>query len=185
MLKSDVFKRTYAEGAIVSDATYNLVIGLVLCWGFLINWLIVYYIKPESLIAINIAQGNGLLVKIMDITSCTYCGAEREVYEILDPTAEDTEALTEDDQTRHEEHCPTLNPNGIESEDVVQASCESLWRTAPAVVIEHPHRYQPLGTAPSATAQQAAQEVIIEEVPDGESLEITNEDKEIVTDATA
>ena len=54
MLKSDVFKRTYAEGAIVSDATYNLVIGLVLCWGFLINWLIVYYSQPESLIAINI-----------------------------------------------------------------------------------------------------------------------------------
>ena len=54
MLESDVFKRTKSEGAIVSDATYNLIIGLVLCWGFLINWLIVSYLGNEWLSALNI-----------------------------------------------------------------------------------------------------------------------------------
>jgi FtsH-binding integral membrane protein len=39
--KSAVFDRPAAQVATVSDATYNLVIGLVLCWGFLVNWVIV------------------------------------------------------------------------------------------------------------------------------------------------
>ena len=36
-----VFKRTSADssGAIVSANVYNLTIGLVLSWGFFINWL--------------------------------------------------------------------------------------------------------------------------------------------------
>ena len=39
-MRSEVFDRTVATGAIVSDMTYNLTIGLVLCWGFLVNWVI-------------------------------------------------------------------------------------------------------------------------------------------------
>ena len=54
ILKSDVFNRTRAEGAIVSDATYNLVIGLVLCWGLLVNWLLVRYVSSAWLVSINI-----------------------------------------------------------------------------------------------------------------------------------
>jgi FtsH-binding integral membrane protein len=53
MLESDVFSRTKPEGAIVSGETYNLVIGLVLCWGFLMNWLIVHHVSPESITNIN------------------------------------------------------------------------------------------------------------------------------------
>lgn len=34
MFESDVFQRTNTAEAIVSGATYNLVIGLVLCWVF-------------------------------------------------------------------------------------------------------------------------------------------------------
>jgi len=44
-LESSVFDRSRAEGAVISDATYNLTIGLVLCWGFLVNWLLVHYVK--------------------------------------------------------------------------------------------------------------------------------------------
>jgi len=51
-LKSDVFERTRPQGALVSPATYNLVIGLTLCWGFLANWLIVKYIDTQYLLSI-------------------------------------------------------------------------------------------------------------------------------------
>jgi FtsH-binding integral membrane protein len=53
MLKSDIFNRSSADGAIVSSETYNLIIGLVLCWGFLINWLIVRYVDTTWLLKIN------------------------------------------------------------------------------------------------------------------------------------
>lgn len=54
MLESDkIFERSEIDGALVSDRTYNLVIGLVLCWGFLVNWLIVQSISAESLMHIN------------------------------------------------------------------------------------------------------------------------------------
>ena len=52
-LKSNVFNRTNADGTIVSDATYNLVIGLVLCWGFLVNWLLVQYVSTAWLLSIG------------------------------------------------------------------------------------------------------------------------------------
>ncbi len=32
-MENNVFKRTVAEGALVSDRLYNLIIGAVLCWG--------------------------------------------------------------------------------------------------------------------------------------------------------
>jgi FtsH-binding integral membrane protein len=53
VLKSDVFNRSMADGAVTTAGTYNLVIGLVLCWGFLINWLIVFYVSPSWLISVH------------------------------------------------------------------------------------------------------------------------------------
>lgn len=54
MLESDkIFERSAVDGVLVSDRTYNLVIGLVLCWGFLVNWLLVQNISTESLRAID------------------------------------------------------------------------------------------------------------------------------------
>ena len=53
MLECNVFNRKRPEGIIVSDETYNLVIGLVLCWGFLVNWLIVRYINPALILSID------------------------------------------------------------------------------------------------------------------------------------
>lgn len=51
-----IFTRTLADssGTTIPDALYNLVIGLVLCWGFLVNWLIVKYIPHSALESINI-----------------------------------------------------------------------------------------------------------------------------------
>lgn len=53
MLESDVFQRTDTAEAIVSGVTYNLVIGLVLCWGFLINWIIVCAVNTAWLANVN------------------------------------------------------------------------------------------------------------------------------------
>jgi FtsH-binding integral membrane protein len=49
MFESDVFERTGVETNQISDGTYNLIIGLVLCWGFLVNWLLVQNISAESI----------------------------------------------------------------------------------------------------------------------------------------
>jgi len=51
----NVFERTEADsaGRIISDHMYNLTIGLVLGWGFLINWLLVKLVEPESLLSIG------------------------------------------------------------------------------------------------------------------------------------
>jgi FtsH-binding integral membrane protein len=51
-----VFNRTLADstGTIIPDALYNIVIGLVLCWGFLVNWLIVHFVPHSALVSINI-----------------------------------------------------------------------------------------------------------------------------------
>ncbi len=53
MLESDVFKRKEATGAILSDGLYNLAIGVVLCWGFFVNWVIVKNVDPMWLRSIN------------------------------------------------------------------------------------------------------------------------------------
>lgn len=42
-----VWDRTTATGAIVSPMVYNLTIGVVLLWGFMINWIIVSEVSPE------------------------------------------------------------------------------------------------------------------------------------------
>ena len=54
-MKNTVFSRTEHEshGRRISTSVYNLVIGLVLCWGFLVNWLMVKTISYESIAGIN------------------------------------------------------------------------------------------------------------------------------------
>jgi FtsH-binding integral membrane protein len=47
---NDVFSRTAVDGELISDGAYNLAMGLVLCWGFLVNWWMVRNI-PVSVIA--------------------------------------------------------------------------------------------------------------------------------------
>lgn len=53
MFKSEVFGRRSASSREMAPGLYNLVIGLVLLWGFLVNGLLVVNIDPESLQAIN------------------------------------------------------------------------------------------------------------------------------------
>ena len=52
-MNTSVFERTEVNAEILSDATYNLTIGLVLCWGFLANWAMVSFIPFELLAGIN------------------------------------------------------------------------------------------------------------------------------------
>jgi len=51
MEMKNVFDRTaLASGATrISDSRYNLIMGLVLCYGFFINWLMVKYIPYNTL----------------------------------------------------------------------------------------------------------------------------------------
>ncbi len=55
-MKNTVFSRTESEshGRRISRNAYNFVIGLVLCWGFLVNWLMVKNIPYKTIIDINI-----------------------------------------------------------------------------------------------------------------------------------
>lgn len=53
MLEANVFNRTETTDALVSDVVYNLTLGLTLCWGFAVNWLMVTNIDPNSIAAIN------------------------------------------------------------------------------------------------------------------------------------
>ncbi len=52
MLKSDVFHRTEVESPVISAASYNMWIGLVLCWGLFVNWGMVKSIPPTLLYGI-------------------------------------------------------------------------------------------------------------------------------------
>lgn len=51
----NVFERTDDDSISVEIPVnlYNLIIGLVLCWGFGVNWLILKFIPFETLISIN------------------------------------------------------------------------------------------------------------------------------------
>ncbi len=51
----NVFDRTKLDSGatVISDSTYNLIMGLVLCWGFFINWLIVKNISYRALASIH------------------------------------------------------------------------------------------------------------------------------------
>jgi FtsH-binding integral membrane protein len=54
-MENTVFSRTEYEstGQRISLNLYNCLIGLVLCWGFLVNWLMVKTIPYESIASIN------------------------------------------------------------------------------------------------------------------------------------
>jgi len=53
MMESNVFNRTETNDELISDSLYNLTIGAVLAWGFLVNWYMVVSIDPEYLRSIN------------------------------------------------------------------------------------------------------------------------------------
>jgi len=53
-MESSVFERTPSlNDDVVNSPIYNLIIGLTLCWGFAVNWLMVAYITPSSIANIN------------------------------------------------------------------------------------------------------------------------------------
>ena len=54
-MENTVFRRTEHDspGRQVSKNVYNLIIGLVLCWGFLVNWGMVKSIPYEAIVGIN------------------------------------------------------------------------------------------------------------------------------------
>ncbi len=54
-MQNSVFNRSENEssGKRISPSLYNMVIGLVLCWGFLVNWIMVKNIPYESIAHIN------------------------------------------------------------------------------------------------------------------------------------
>lgn len=54
-MKHDVFKRTdeTSAGQILQPLTYNLIIGLTLCWGFFINWVLVTTVPYEAITSIH------------------------------------------------------------------------------------------------------------------------------------
>ncbi len=53
-MANDVFSRTAADGEVMSDGAYNLAMGLVLCWGFLVNWWMVRNIPASVITGIDI-----------------------------------------------------------------------------------------------------------------------------------
>ena len=55
MRRPRVFERTEGDsvGARISAGRYNLIIGLVLCWGFLVNWLMVRFIPYEAVVSVH------------------------------------------------------------------------------------------------------------------------------------
>jgi len=53
MFESEVFNRTTTRDQEIGHSLYNLVIGAVLLWGFLVNWFIVANIDPVALRNIN------------------------------------------------------------------------------------------------------------------------------------
>ncbi|MCK5125233.1 MAG: US12 family protein [candidate division Zixibacteria bacterium] len=52
-MESEVFKRTSSEGTVINAHLYNFIIGMTLCWGFFINWIMVEGIDPTTLSHIN------------------------------------------------------------------------------------------------------------------------------------
>jgi FtsH-binding integral membrane protein len=56
-MNTNVFERRATEGAsadMVSVVAYNLLIGTVLLWGFVLNWMIVRYVPPQAIEHINV-----------------------------------------------------------------------------------------------------------------------------------
>ena len=48
-----IFTRSEIIGTIISDRAYNLTIGLVLAWGFIVNYIMVVSIPAEAITSIN------------------------------------------------------------------------------------------------------------------------------------
>jgi len=53
MFDSNVFSRKDSTATLIPASLYNLLIGAVLCWGFMINWLMVRNIDPQALLQVN------------------------------------------------------------------------------------------------------------------------------------
>lgn len=53
MFESEVFNRQEAVGPVISENLYNLAIGMVLCWGFGINWWMVSAIPVDQILSIS------------------------------------------------------------------------------------------------------------------------------------
>ena len=55
-MENNIFNRTERDshGSRISTSAYNLVIGLVLCWGFAVNWVMIKTIPAEAIAAVNI-----------------------------------------------------------------------------------------------------------------------------------
>lgn len=53
MFDNNIYNRTDVNAEIISDKSYNLVIGLVLLWGFFVNYLMVTLIDTRILMEIN------------------------------------------------------------------------------------------------------------------------------------
>ncbi len=51
-METKVFERTDTDGEIITDGSYNLAIGLVLGWGFLVNWWMVKNVPAASIASI-------------------------------------------------------------------------------------------------------------------------------------
>ena len=52
-IPTHVFDRTETSGEVISDGAYNLAMGAALCWGFLVNWLMVKYIPAAAIAGVN------------------------------------------------------------------------------------------------------------------------------------
>ncbi len=52
-MEESVFDRTSTTDTTINSTVYNLIIGLTLCWGFVVNWLMVTNIEPEAIASIT------------------------------------------------------------------------------------------------------------------------------------
>lgn len=52
-MEVNVFKRSSTTDPIISATAYNFAIGLTLCWGFAMNWLMVTNIDPQLIADVN------------------------------------------------------------------------------------------------------------------------------------
>lgn len=65
---NEVFNRTAADGEIISDGAYNLTMGLVLAWGFLVNWWMV------ANIPVSVITGIPPLLFFLGYFACCFLG---------------------------------------------------------------------------------------------------------------
>lgn len=53
MLENEIYDRTDGGGERITPQSFNLLIGLVLLWGFFVNFLLVKYVATERLLEMN------------------------------------------------------------------------------------------------------------------------------------